>query len=129
MSIQIVLSHFNSTYPKISKSFCSEVVESLGAKEIKEVTRVDMYSFLARARWTYRLDDVMNELLSLHDFLFGIGHDEAVQIFFLVAGVGSIGAAFAFFDRTLATDGDFGTGFHFHLLERVTTRSNEEADC
>jgi hypothetical protein len=78
---------------------------------------------------TYCLDDIVDELLRLVDLLFGVGHDQAVQIFVLVAGVSSVRLALAFFDGAFAANGDLGAGLVLHLLERVTTRSNQQADC
>ena len=57
---------------------------------------------------TYRLDDVVDQLLCLVDLFFRVGHDEAVQVFILVAGVSRVRLAFALLDGTLAADGDLG---------------------
>lgn len=46
---------------------------------------------------TYRFDDVVNQFLGLVDFLFGIGHNKAVQVFVLVAGVSGVRFSFSFF--------------------------------
>ena len=78
---------------------------------------------------TYSLDNVVNELLGLVDLLFGVGHDQAVQVLILVAGVSSVRFAFTLLDGAFASDGDLGARFILHLLERVTTRANEETDC
>lgn len=74
---------------------------------------------------TYRLDHVMDQLFGLVNLLLGFCHNQTVEVFFLVAGVSGIRAAFAFFDRAFATDGDLGTRLILHLLERVTTRPNK----
>ena len=79
--------------------------------------------------WTHRLDHVVDQLLGLVDLLFRIGHDQAVQIFVLVAGVRRVRFAFPFLDRALAADGDLGLGLGLHLLQSVAARSDEEADC
>jgi hypothetical protein len=71
----------------------------------------------------------MNQLLGLVDFLLGIGHDQAVQIFVLVAGVSSVRLSLSFFHGALAANCDFGTGLCLHLLQCVSTWSDEEADC
>lgn len=51
----------------------------------------------------------MNELLGLVDLVFSIGHDETVQIFFLVAGMRGVRTTLALLDGALATNGDLGT--------------------
>ena len=66
----------------------------------------------------------MNELLGLIDLVFGIGHDQTVQVFILVAGVSSVGFAFTLLDGAFAADGDLGAGFLLHGLEGVATWSN-----
>ena len=78
---------------------------------------------------TYRLNDIVDKLLGFVNFLFGIGHDQTVQVFILVTGVSSIRFALALLDRALAADGDLGLRLGLHLLERVTTRANEQANC
>ena len=80
-------------------------------------------------RCTYRLDDLVDQLFSLVDLLFRIGHDQAVQVLILVACVSSIGFSFAFLYGAFAANSDLGKGLVFHLLERVATRSNEETNC
>jgi hypothetical protein len=39
---------------------------------------------------TYRLDDVVNQLLGLVHLVLGVGHDQTVKVFFLVAGVSGV---------------------------------------
>lgn len=58
---------------------------------------------------TYRFDHIVDEFLGLVYLVFSISHNKAVKIFFLVARVSSIGAAFALLDGTLSTNGNFGT--------------------
>lgn len=72
---------------------------------------------------------IVNEFLCLVDLLFGVCHDQTMQVFVLVAGVGCIRFAFALFDRAFASNGDLGLGLGLHLLECVTARADEEADC
>lgn len=67
----------------------------------------------------------MNQLLRLLDLLFGVCHDQTVEIFFLVARVSGVRSAFSFLDRAFATDRNFGSGLGFHLLESVSTRSDQ----
>lgn len=74
---------------------------------------------------TYSLNDIVNQFLGLIDLFFGIGHDETMQVLFLVAGVGGIGSAFAFLDGTLATNGNLGSRVAFHLLQSVTSRPDK----
>ena len=49
-------------------------------------------------RNAYRFDDIVDGDLGTLDLVFSISHDETVEVFFLIAGVCRIGAAFAFFD-------------------------------
>jgi hypothetical protein len=78
---------------------------------------------------TYSLNDVVDELLGLVDLLLGVGHDQAVEILLLVAGVSGVRASLALLDGTLATDRNLCAGLSFHLLERVSTGANEETNC
>ena len=73
----------------------------------------------------YRLNNVMNQLLRLVHLFLGVGHDETVKILFLVAGMGSVGAALALLDGALATNGNLGAGFRLHLFEGVATGADE----
>lgn len=74
---------------------------------------------------TYSFNDIVNQLLGLVDFVLGIGHDQAVEILFLVARVGSVGPALTFLDGTFASNSNLGTRFRLHLLECVATRADE----
>jgi len=74
---------------------------------------------------TYRFDDIVNQLLSFLDLFFGIGHDETVQIFFLVARVSGVRSTFSFLDGAFASDSNLGSRFSFHLLQGVSTRSDK----
>lgn len=78
---------------------------------------------------TCRLNDLGDQLFRLVNFGFGVCHDQAMQVLFLVAGSCSVGAALAFLDGTLAADGDLRAGLLLHLLERVSTRADEKANC
>jgi len=40
----------------------------------------------------------MDFLLGFVDFLFSVGHDKTMQVFFLVAGVSGVRAALSFLD-------------------------------
>lgn len=71
----------------------------------------------------------MNELLRLVNLLLRISHDEAVQIFFLVAGVSCVRSSFALLDGAFATDGNLSAGLRLHLLKGVSTGANEQANC
>ena len=57
---------------------------------------------------TFRFYHIVDEFLGFVDLLFGVGHDQAMQVFFLVAGVSCVRSTFSFFDGSFATDGDFG---------------------
>lgn len=70
----------------------------------------------------------MNELLGLVDLVLSVGHDQAVQILLLVASMGSIRPTLTLLDRALSTDGDLGARLCFHLLQSVSTRSNQQTD-
>ena len=50
--------------------------------------------------------DVVDQLLGFVDLVFGVSHDEAVEVFLLVARVSGVGAAFALLDGSFAADGD-----------------------
>lgn len=67
----------------------------------------------------------MNELLGLVNLLLGIGHDQTVQVFLLVASVSCVRPSFTLLDGTLATNSDLCARFRLHFLERVSTRANE----
>jgi len=77
---------------------------------------------------THRFNDVVDELLGLVDLVFGIGHDQTVQVLFLVARVSRVRPALAFLDRAFTTNRNLGTGFGLHLLECVATRANEQTN-
>lgn len=72
-----------------------------------------------------RLDDIVNELFGFVDLLFCVCHDQAMEIFFLVAGVSCVRSTLAFLDRAFATNGDLCTRFCFHLFQSIATRSDE----
>lgn len=61
-----------------------------------------------RVNTTYSLNNIVNELLRLVNLLFGVGHDETVKIFLLVASVSGIRSTLAFLDGALSTDGNLG---------------------
>ena len=70
----------------------------------------------------------MNQLLGLVDLLLRVGHDETVEIFFLVAGMSCVRAALAFLDGSLAADGNLGARLSLHLLQSVSTGADEQAN-
>jgi hypothetical protein len=47
---------------------------------------------------TYSLNDVVDELLGLVDLLLGVGHDQAMKVFLLIASVSCIRAPFTLLD-------------------------------
>jgi len=77
---------------------------------------------------TYRLNNIVDQLLCLVNFLFSICHDQAMQILFLVRSVSSVGASFAFLYGSLSTNSNFCTGFCFHFLQGVSTGPNQETN-
>jgi hypothetical protein len=78
-----------------------------------------------KVRAAYRLNDLVNELFGLRNLFLGVGHDQAVKILVLVAGMGSIGLALTFLDGTLSSNGDLGLGLGFHIFQSVTTGTDE----
>lgn len=80
---------------------------------------------MKHSRGAYSLNDVVNQLLGLVDLLLGIGHDQTVKIFLLVAGVSGVRTTFSFLDGTFSSDGNFGTGLSFHFLQGISTRTDK----
>ena len=78
---------------------------------------------------SYRLDDIVDQLLGFVDLLFCVCHDQTMEVFVLVAGVSSVRFSFALFHRAFASNGNLGAGVLLHSLESVTARADEEADC
>lgn len=74
---------------------------------------------------TYRLDNVVNELLGLVDLLLRVRHDQAMQVLLLVAGMSGVRSSLTLFDGSFATDRNLRARLGLHLLEGVSTRSNE----
>lgn len=74
---------------------------------------------------TYSLDNVVDKLLRLVDLLLGVGHDQAVKILLLVAGMSCVRTSFTLLDGAFATDRNLCLGFGLHLLEGVSTGANE----
>jgi hypothetical protein len=74
---------------------------------------------------TYSLNNVVDELLRLVDLLLGVGHDQTMKIFLLIAGVSCVRASFTLLDGAFATDRNLCAGLRFHLFQRVTTRPNK----
>jgi hypothetical protein len=57
---------------------------------------------------TYGLNYIVDQLLRLVDLLLGIRHDQAMKIFFLIAGVSCIGTTLSFLDGPFSTNGNLG---------------------
>ena len=57
---------------------------------------------------TYSLNDIVNQLFRVVDLLLGIRHDQAMEIFFLVAGVSCVRTTLSFLDGSLSTNGNLG---------------------
>jgi hypothetical protein len=74
-------------------------------------------------RRTHCFNNIVDQLLGLVDLFLSVRHDQTVKIFFLVATVGGIRSTLSFFDGTLSSDSDFGTGLGFHLFQGVSTRT------
>lgn len=74
---------------------------------------------------TYSFNDVVNEFLGLVDLVFGVGHDETVQVFFLITCVSSVRTSFALFDGTFAADRNLCPRLGFHLLQSISTGADE----
>lgn len=74
---------------------------------------------------TYGFNDIVDEFLGLVDLVFRVGHDEAMQIFFLVTGVSSIRTAFALLDGAFAADRNLCPRLGFHLLQSISTGTDE----
>lgn len=77
---------------------------------------------------TYRLDDIVDQLLGLVDLVLVISHDQAVEVLFLVARVSSVRSTLAFLDGTFATNSNLGARLSLHLLQSVATRANKQAN-
>lgn len=73
----------------------------------------------------YRLNNIVHQLLGLVHLLLGVGHDQTVKVFLLVASVSGIRSALALLDGAFASNGDLGSGLRLHLLQGVSTRSYE----
>lgn len=70
----------------------------------------------------------MDQLLGLVDLFLRLGHDETVQVFFLVAGVSGVRTTLSFLDGAFATDSNLGTRLVLHLLQRVATGADEQSN-
>ena len=90
---------------------------------------ISCLSSSVRFQGAYRFNDVVDQLLGFVDLLFSICHDQAVQILILVAGVSGVRFSFALFDRAFASNCDLGAGLGLHLFQRISTRSDQEANC
>lgn len=97
-----------------------------GSIESSELTELVTLQFvLALGNGSSGFDDVVDQFLGLVHLVFGVGHDQAVKVLFLVTGVSCIGATLALLDGALAADGNFCTRFGLHLLQSVATRADE----
>lgn len=74
---------------------------------------------------TYSFNDVVNQLLGLVHLLFGVCHDQTMEILLLVTGVGGVRTAFSFLHGSFATNGDFSLRFSLHLFQRVSTGADK----
>jgi hypothetical protein len=105
------------------------LIVSQGTVESSQLTElVPLELVLALGDGGGGFDDVVDKLFGLVDLVFGVGHDQAMEILLLVASVSSVGTAFTLLDRTFATDCNLCTGLRFHLLESVTTGTYEQTN-
>lgn len=74
---------------------------------------------------TYRLNDLVDELLGFGNLFLGIGHNQAVKVLVLVAGMSSVRLALTLLDRALSANGDLGLRLCFHIFQSVTTGTDE----
>lgn len=70
-------------------------------------------------------NNIVHKLLGLVNLLFGICHDQTMEVFFLVTSVSGVRSAFSFFDGAFASNGNLGTRFGLHLLQGISTRTYE----
>lgn len=84
-----------------------------------------MLSWTRKRGSTYGFNDVVNQLLGFIDLLFGVCHNQAMEILLLVAGVSGVRTALSFLHGSFATDGDFSLRFSLHLLQRVSTGADK----
>src|SRR3712207_2763639 len=85
---------------------------------------ISYFVFCLKKSMTYSLDDVVDELLGLVDLLLCVRHNQAVQIFLLVAGVSCVRPSFTLFHGALAANRNLCAGLSFYFIEGVPTRSN-----
>ncbi len=74
---------------------------------------------------TYSFDDVMDQFLCFINFLLSVCHDQTMEIFLLVTGMSGIRATFSFLYGSFSSDGNLGLRFSLHLLESISTWSDE----
>jgi hypothetical protein len=74
---------------------------------------------------TYSFNDLVNELFGFCNLLLGIGHNQAVEVLVLVAGMGSIGLALTFLDGALSANSNLGQRLGFHVFQSVSTGTDE----
>ena len=67
----------------------------------------------------------MDEFLGFCNLFLGIGHDQAVKVLVLVAGMGSVRLALTLLDRALSTNCDLCLRLGFHVFQSVTTGTDE----
>lgn len=79
-------------------------------------------------RRTHDLDDTVDELDALLNFLLAVAGDQTVQLIVLVVLESSSRPPLALLDTALAANADLGSALPLHLLERVTTRADEETE-
>lgn len=121
-SLVFIVSKGSVERRKLSKLVTLELVLAFGdrsslwgKKESVSIGCIDI-DVGDREEETYSFNDIVDELLRLVDFFFGICHDQTVKIFLLVTGVSCIRATLALFHGALATNGNLGTRVILHFL-------------
>lgn len=127
-SLVFVVSERTVECGKFTKLIALQLILTFGDGRSLQIVRTSLQKCFEQAQ-TYRLDDIVDQLLRFVDLVFSIRHDQAVEVLVQIARVSGIRLALSFFDRAFASDGDLGTGLGFHLFECVTTRADEQADC
>jgi len=101
-------------------------VVSQGAVERSKLSKlVTLELVLVLERRVSRLNDIVNQLLGFVDFVLVVGHNQAVEVLFLIARVSRVRSTLAFLDGSFAANGNLGAGLRLHLLQSVATRANK----
>lgn len=74
---------------------------------------------------TYRLNNIVDQLLRLVNLLFRICHNQTVKVFFLVASVSGIRSTLSFLNGAFASNSNLGSGLSLHFLQGISTGSDK----